>query len=97
MPSINCEEAISDRRDPNHKHVVDPVIIGVPGLQCDACLKTVPGAAWLRRTLGVGEDVDVVTGAELIVGIHRKLAFGIDQAPFGSDGKQFSYTKDVGD
>lgn len=45
----------------------------------------------------MGEDVDVVTGAELIVGIHRKLAFGVGQAPFSPDWKQFTCRQDVGD
>lgn len=42
------------------------------------------------------EDVDIVTGAELIVGIDRELSFGVDQAPVSPDGKKFTWRQDVG-
>lgn len=96
LPSVDREKAVSDCRHPDHKHVVDPVVIFIPSLQCDARFKAVPGVARLWGTLRMGEDVDIVTGAELIIGIHCELASGIDQAPVRPDWKQFTWMQDVG-
>lgn len=96
LPGVDREKAVSDCRHPNHKHIVDPIVILVPSLQCDARLEAVPCVARLRGTLRVGEDVDIITGAELIVGIDRELASGIDQAPVRPNGEQITWTQDVG-
>lgn len=96
LPGVDREKAVSDCRHPDHKHIVDPIVIFVPRLQYDARLEAVPCVARLRGTLRVGEDVDIITGAELIIGVDRELPSGIDQAPVRPDRKQFTWTQNVG-
>lgn len=90
LPSVDREIVRVDRCDPDHKHIINPVIVLVPCLKHDACFDAVPDVSRLRWALRAGEDVDVVGGAELVDGVHRELALGVDKAPVSPDGEDVS-------